>query len=317
MIKLFYKQIHLFLQEKRGFSSSNRLLLAISRLHTISSQWKQSHTAIHRKKRNIEKQKKLKEERSLNTCDPVIGFPTDFIRSILYPKDIFISETNPTTNNANFFFSNEELDTIYKIAKEANLRRLGLSSLMVSDDYLTELKEKVSQYIDISQQTTDIQSLLELLSKNEKIQKLLDSTDHKDKNHIIIKLASICKIQKICKQEDKKANVMKRIMSLENSNSKAIQLQNIAMAVDRFKLHKSDTGSPEVQAAVFTVRIHYLNFHLSSHHKDKNSFRALRHLVHKRQAILKYLRKENQTRYFSCIEKLGLTDNAVINEITM
>ncbi|KAG4305627.1 hypothetical protein PORY_001183 [Pneumocystis oryctolagi] len=315
MIKVFYKRADTYFHKRTFFFNFNYILLTFSGFHSINTRWKQSLVAIQRRKKNIEKQRKLKEQRSSNICDPVIGFPTDFTRSILYPRSIFTSETN-LTNNSNFFFSNKELDAIFESAKEANLYRVGLSSSMANENYLEELKENMSQYINITEET-DIQSLLESLSKNDKIEEEVDSKNHEDKKSYITKLASIYKVKKICKQEDKKAETMRRIMSLKNSNSKAIQLQNISSAIEQFKQHKSDTGSPEVQAAIFTVRIHYLNFHLSFHRKDKNTFRALRHLVHKRQKILKYLRKENQIRYFSCIKKLGLTDTAVVNEIIM
>ncbi|KTW27244.1 ribosomal protein S15 [Pneumocystis jirovecii RU7] len=304
------------LEKKILYQNVQYFLLRFSKFHNISAKWKQSLISIQRRKKNIEKQRKLKEERAAKLCDPIIAFPTEFTRSILYPKDVF-TETSSFANYANFFFSNEELNTILKSAKKANLYRVGLSSSMMNKNNLAKLKEKISKYVDITEET-DIQSLLEILSKNDKVQETLDSNNNGDKkNHIIIELASIYKIQRICKQEDKKAEIIKKIVSLKNSNSKAIQLQNISMAIEQFKQHETDTGSPEVQAAIFTVRIHYLNSHLSFHRKDKNTFRALRHLVHKRQKILKYLRKEDHIRYFSCIKKLGLTDTAIINEITM
>ncbi|KAG5513269.1 hypothetical protein PMAC_001639 [Pneumocystis sp. 'macacae'] len=315
MLRILRKGVNKYLCKKILYQKVQYILFKFSEFHNTSTRWKQSLISIQRKKKNIEKQRKLKEQRSLKVCDPVIAFSTEFTRSILYPKDVF-TETSPFINYANFFFSNEELNTILKSAKEASLYRVGLSSSMINENNLTELKEKMSKYINISEEA-DIQSLLETISKNDKIQEAFDSNKGENTKNHIIKLASIYKIQKIYKQEDKKAEVIKRIMSLKNSNNKAIQLQNIFMAIQQFKQHESDTGSPEVQAAIFTVRIHYLNFHLSFHHKDKNTFRALRHLVHKRQKILKYLRKEDHTRYFSCIKKLGLTDTVVMNEITM
>ncbi|KAG4301653.1 hypothetical protein PCANB_001694 [Pneumocystis canis] len=316
MIRIFCEKEHIFLYKKGFYLNLKSTLITFSEFHNINIRWKQSLATIQRKKQNIIKQKKLKEERSVRICDPIMGMPTEFTRSILYPKNVINTKTNLYGNRANFFFSNSELDKIFELAKEANLYRVGLSLSMIKKDYLEKLKENVCQYVDITQET-NIQSLLELLYKNEKLRGIHDSTNHEDKKNHIIELASISKIEKICKQEDKKAQVMKRIMSLENSNSKEIQLVNIFMAVEQFKQHGSDTGSPEVQAAVFTIRIHYLNFHLSFHHKDKNTLRALRHLVHKRQKILKYLRRKDKTRYFSCIKRLGLTDIAVMNEITI
>ncbi|QSL65304.1 hypothetical protein MERGE_002614 [Pneumocystis wakefieldiae] len=317
MLRIFYKKLRCSLHKKIYYPASVHILLRISEFHTINIRWKQSHAAIHRKKQNIEKQKRLKEERSSNICNPVIGLPTEFTGSILYPYHFFSSEPISGINQANFFFSDTELNEILKLSKEGNLRRVGLSSSVISKSHLEELKKKLSEYVDIDQNTENIEAFLETLSKNGKIQEFFDLEKEKNDESTIVKLVSICKAQKIFKQEKKKEDVMRRLMDLKNSNSKAIQLLNISMAIQKFKQHELDTGSPEVQAAVFTARIHYINFHLSFHHKDKNSLRSLRHLVHKRQAILKYLRRKDQDRYFSCIKRLGLTDNAVLNEITI
>ncbi|EMR10661.1 ribosomal protein S15 [Pneumocystis murina B123] len=317
MITVFFKKCRSSLYKKTYYSALIYILLRISEFHSINIRWKQSHTAIHRKKQNIEKQKRLKEERSSKICSSTIGFPTEFTRSILYPHHFFSSEAISGINQANFFFSDTELNKLFKLSKEASLRRVGLSSSVINKSCLEELKKKASEYIEIDENTENIEALLEILSKNGKIKEFFDLEKEKNEESIIVKLVSICKTQKIFEQEKKKEDVMRRLMDLKNSNSKAIQLLNITMAIQKFRQHELDTGSPEVQAAVFTVRIHYINFHLSFHYKDKNSLKSLRHLVHKRQAILKYLRRKDYDRYFSCIKKLGLTDNAVLNEITI
>ena len=38
--------------------------------------------------------------------------------------------------------------------------------------------------------------------------------------------------------------------------------------IDKYKLHESDTGSPEVQIAMLTERINHLTEHLKYHKKD-------------------------------------------------
>ncbi len=38
--------------------------------------------------------------------------------------------------------------------------------------------------------------------------------------------------------------------------------------IEKFKLHESDTGSPEVQVAILTHRISYLTEHLKIHKKE-------------------------------------------------
>lgn len=76
--------------------------------------------------------------------------------------------------------------------------------------------------------------------------------------------------------------------------------------VDSFKLHPSDTGSPEVQIALLSERINYLTEHFKVHKKDHHSRRGLLKLVGQRRQLLNYLKKKNVDRYNVIIEKLGL-----------
>jgi small subunit ribosomal protein S15 len=72
------------------------------------------------------------------------------------------------------------------------------------------------------------------------------------------------------------------------------------------KIHEKDTGSPEVQIALLTKRILELTEHLKTHKKDHSSRRGLLRMVSKRNALLKYLTREDRTRYLAIIGKLGL-----------
>lgn len=73
-----------------------------------------------------------------------------------------------------------------------------------------------------------------------------------------------------------------------------------------YKTHDKDTGSPEVQIAMLTTRINELTEHLKTHKKDHSSRRGLLKMVGKRNALLKYLTREDRNRYLSIIGKLGL-----------
>jgi small subunit ribosomal protein S15 len=73
-----------------------------------------------------------------------------------------------------------------------------------------------------------------------------------------------------------------------------------------YKIHEKDTGSPEVQIALLTKRITELTEHLRTHKKDHSSRRGLLKMVSKRNSLLKYLTKEDRTRYLTIIAKLGL-----------
>ena len=76
--------------------------------------------------------------------------------------------------------------------------------------------------------------------------------------------------------------------------------------VESFKLHPSDTGSPEVQIALLSERITYLTEHFKVHKKDHHSRRGLLKLVGQRRQLLNYLKKKNVDRYNTIIERLGL-----------
>ena len=71
-------------------------------------------------------------------------------------------------------------------------------------------------------------------------------------------------------------------------------------------LHGTDTGSPEVQVAIFTERINQLTEHLKTHKKDHHSRRGLLLLVGKRRRLLNYLIRSDVGRYRSLISKLGI-----------
>jgi len=68
----------------------------------------------------------------------------------------------------------------------------------------------------------------------------------------------------------------------------------------------TDSGSPEVQVALFSARITQLTEHLKTHAKDHHSRRGLLRLVGKRRRLLDYLHSRNFNRYKGLIEKLGI-----------
>ncbi len=76
--------------------------------------------------------------------------------------------------------------------------------------------------------------------------------------------------------------------------------------IDRYRLHQSDTGSPEVQVAILSERITYLTDHFKTHAKDHHSRRGLIKLVGQRRRLLNYLKNKEIERYRTLIEQLGL-----------
>ena len=76
--------------------------------------------------------------------------------------------------------------------------------------------------------------------------------------------------------------------------------------IDQYKLHETDTGSPEVQIGLLTHRIVYLTEHLKVHKKDHHSRRGLLVLVGRRRRHLNYVKNNDVKRYRSIIKNMGL-----------
>lgn len=76
--------------------------------------------------------------------------------------------------------------------------------------------------------------------------------------------------------------------------------------IKKYRTHKDDTGSVEVQVAVLTKKISELTKHLKSHKKDFDSRRGLLLMVGKRRRLLNYLKKSDEAKYDKLIKDLGL-----------
>lgn len=76
--------------------------------------------------------------------------------------------------------------------------------------------------------------------------------------------------------------------------------------VESYRVHETDTGSPEVQIALLTERINGLIEHLREHPHDHHSRRGLLKLVGRRRRLLAYLNEKDSDRYRSVIQRLGL-----------
>ncbi len=76
--------------------------------------------------------------------------------------------------------------------------------------------------------------------------------------------------------------------------------------ISQYKLHETDTGSPEVQIGLLTHRIAYLTEHLKVHKKDHHSRRGLLVLVGRRRRLLNYVKNNDVKRYRSIIKNMGL-----------
>ena len=79
-----------------------------------------------------------------------------------------------------------------------------------------------------------------------------------------------------------------------------------AEVIKTYAKKPGDTGSPEVQVAIFSERINNLTEHFKTHVKDNHSRRGLLKLVSQRRTLLDYLRRSDEKSYQGLIEKLGI-----------
>jgi small subunit ribosomal protein S15 len=86
----------------------------------------------------------------------------------------------------------------------------------------------------------------------------------------------------------------------------SINAETKSKVVSEFKRTENDTGSPEVQVALLTSRIHHLTDHFKTHKHDHHSRRGLLRLVNQRRSLLDYLKKKEVQRYRDLIKRLGL-----------
>ncbi|CCH58135.1 hypothetical protein TBLA_0A03350 [Henningerozyma blattae CBS 6284] len=150
----------------------------------------------------------------------------------------------------------------------------------------------------------------------EEVEKLIAAVDPAESLH----LSSLSDELKSKDKENEtalKREAILRILNLKNSNSSNAMKLALKYAREEFQRFPGDTGSSEVQAACMTIRIFFMVKHIKANHKDFANIRRLRILVQQRQSILRYLRRDNAERYYWAIQKLGLTDSAILHEFNL
>ncbi len=76
--------------------------------------------------------------------------------------------------------------------------------------------------------------------------------------------------------------------------------------IKKYRTHKDDTGSPEVQVAILTKEIEQVSEHLKVHKKDNHSRRGLLKMVGNRRRLLRYLRQEDAKRFEKLVDRLKI-----------
>jgi small subunit ribosomal protein S15 len=86
----------------------------------------------------------------------------------------------------------------------------------------------------------------------------------------------------------------------------ALAAEEKTSLINEYRVHKTDTGSPEVQVALLTKNIAHLTEHFKTHKKDHHSRRGLLILVARRRKLLDYLKSRSPERYKNLILSLGI-----------
>ncbi|OBZ68449.1 30S ribosomal protein S15, partial [Grifola frondosa] len=125
--------------------------------------------------------------------------------------------------------------------------------------------------------------------------------------------------QSVENREMLKSKMLARLVDLRNANARGIAYENRKRIVAEFSEPEKpgDTGRPEVQAALLTMKIRNLWDHLSRVKKDVANRRSLRFLVHQRAKILKYLKGVDRARYDRILQRLGLEPESIEGELVV
>ena len=86
----------------------------------------------------------------------------------------------------------------------------------------------------------------------------------------------------------------------------SLSVEQTSKVIADYRRAANDTGSPEVQVAILSERITNLTEHFKTHVKDNHSRRGLLKLVSQRRQLLDYLKRADEGRYKTLIEKLGI-----------
>ncbi|KAI9674145.1 MAG: hypothetical protein M1817_001963 [Caeruleum heppii] len=271
--------------------------------------------ARQRKAANVARQATLQAERAAAVGDPLLLKPTPFIKTLDYAIPPTI---RPTVENAP---SSDDTDPTAETTATEN----DATSEPYLNHFITakEFQESIKQ----SEQTTRPEE-----------SRIRGSADP---------AIEAAELQKHEEQHEVAVTAMARMLSLANGSNKDRTRVHVQRCVETFGRHRTDevlapkpsadatrdsslpektpragpdTGSPEVQIAILTTKIHALKRHLeTTGKKDMVNKRNLQVLVHKRQKLLRYLRRKERggERFQNVMDTLGLSDGAWMGEISL
>ncbi|ODH49437.1 ribosomal protein S15 [Paracoccidioides brasiliensis] len=264
--------------------------------------------ARQRKAANLSRQAVLKKERATTYGDPVLGNPTPFIKSLM-PKQLETvapmtqqkvneppntSSTQPIIPDLNHYLTSEEFE-------DALARSKRLTEPVVnSESAISDPQSKEEELLQHEAAHRNAQQAISRIIQ-------LDNGSNKDRTRVNIQRC----IHTFGRHVTESMLEPKTLAAIDPSSPKNPPGSTRA---------GPDTGSSEVQIAILTTKILVLAQQIAKYgHKDKHNKRNLRLLVHKRQKLLKYLRRKERggPRWQHLINTLGLTDASWKGEISL
>ncbi|KAL2818934.1 hypothetical protein BJX63DRAFT_383346 [Aspergillus granulosus] len=243
--------------------------------------------ARQRKAANLSRQQALAEKREGSLGDPVYGESTPFV------EELKMKHAASQGSQLNHFLTTQELEKALEYSK--NLTAPLSNPNRDTADPLRE-KEVAKHHLN----------------------------DHANAQEAINRIVNINNGNTA---DQMRIRIQKCIETFGRHNTdKVLPPKPSAVSHDSATVHLEktprvgpDTGSPEVQVAILTAKILNMSRHLETTRQDKHNKRNLRLLVHKRQKLLRYLRKKERggPRWKNLMETLGLSDAAWKGEISM
>ncbi|KAJ5103558.1 hypothetical protein N7532_004087 [Penicillium argentinense] len=246
--------------------------------------------ARQRKAANISRQKVLQAEREASIGDPVESKPTPFIQEI---QSIQNGSKPPSSSDLNYYLKSDGLSGALQFSKD-------LTEPLQNPDRDTADPHVEREVAELHRQQHQ--------NAEEAIQRIvnLSNGNTKDRLRLIV--------QRCIEQFGRHSTD-----AVLPPKPASVQHESATSHLEKVPRVGPDTGSPEVQAAILTVKIMNLSRHLQSSNKDKHNKRNLQILVHKRQKLLQYIRRKERggPRWQNLMETLGLSEAAWKGEICL
>ena len=132
------------------------------------------------------------------------------------------------------------------------------------------------------------------------------SVSDKEFDFLVHQVPKVLKDQASEAELNERAEIVSRILSLENASQNRVHQFNKQQAIDMLKRHETDIGSPEIQVAMYSIKIMALKEHLKNYRKDDDAKRSLEYWESKRRRMLNYLRMKDLGKFVQVCKVVGV-----------